>query len=61
MSFHQANGASITEYDGWLLPRHFGNIIAEYESIRAGVGFLDLSNRAVLEFTAPIVSLTCRD
>ena len=51
MSFHQANGAAITEHDGWLLPRHFGNVTAEYESIRGGVGFLDLSNRAVLEFT----------
>jgi glycine cleavage system T protein len=51
MSFHQANGASITEHDGWLLPRHFGNPTAEYESIRRAVGFLDISNRAVLEFT----------
>ena len=51
ISFHQANGAAITEHDGWLLPRHFGNVTAEYESIRRAVGFLDLSNRAVLEFT----------
>jgi glycine cleavage system T protein len=51
ISFHQANGAVVTEYDGWLLPRHFGNVTAEYESIRCAVGFLDLSNRAVLEFT----------
>jgi glycine cleavage system T protein len=51
MSFHQATGASITEHDGWLLPRHFGDPTAEYESIRRAVGFLDISNRAVLEFT----------
>jgi folate-binding protein YgfZ len=51
ITFHQANGAAITEHDGWLLPRHFGNVTAEYESIRRAVGFLDLSNRAVLEFT----------
>jgi glycine cleavage system T protein len=51
MSFHQANGAVMTEFDGWLLPRDFGDVTAEYESIRRAVGFLDLSNRAVLEFT----------
>ena len=51
ITFHQANGAAVTEYDGWLLPRHFGDPTTEYESIRRAVGFLDLSNRAVLEFT----------
>ena len=51
LSFHQANGAVVTEYDGWLLPRHFGNPTAEYQSVRRSVGFLDLCNRALLEFT----------
>ena len=51
MSFHQANGAVLAEYDGWRLPRHFGHPTAEYESIRRAAGLLDFSNRAILEFT----------
>ena len=51
MNFHQANGAIIGEDQGWQLPRNFGDATAEYQSIRRAVGFLDLSNRAVLEFT----------
>jgi folate-binding protein YgfZ len=51
LSFHQANGAVVTEYDGWLLPRHFGDPTAEYQSIRHRIGFLDLCDRALLEFT----------
>jgi folate-binding protein YgfZ len=51
MSFHQASGAVLADYDGWRLPRHFGNPTAEYESIRRAVGLLDFSNRAILEFT----------
>ena len=51
LSFHQANGAVVTEYDGWLLPQHFGDPTAEYQTIRRGVGFLDFCDRALLEFT----------
>lgn len=51
MSFHQVSGAVLAEYDGWRLPRHFGNPAEEYASIRRAVGLLDFSNRAVLEFT----------
>ena len=50
-SLHQANGATLAQYDGWSLPRHFGDPQEEYQSIRHAVGMLDLSNRAVLEFS----------
>src|SRR5919107_3134663 len=50
-SLHQANGATLAEYDGWSLPRHFGDPQEEYQAIRHSVGLLDLSNRAVLEFS----------
>lgn len=51
VSVHHANGAILTEYDGWSLPRHFGNPHEEYLSVRRAVGLLDFSNRAIFEFT----------
>jgi folate-binding protein YgfZ len=48
---HHANGAILGEYDGWSLPRHFGEPHEEYCAVRRAVGILDRSNRAVLEFT----------
>ena len=51
VSIHHANGAILGEYDGWSLPRQFGEPHEEYYAVRRAVGILDLSNRAVLEFT----------
>ena len=51
VSVHQANGATLAEYDGWSVPRHFGDPREEYLSVRRAAGLLDFSNRAVLEFT----------
>ena len=51
VSVHHANGAILAEYDGWSLPRHFGNPHEEYLSVCRAVGLLDFSNRAVFEVT----------
>ena len=51
IGIHHANGAILGEYDGWSLPRHFGEPHEEYCAVRRAVGILDRSNRAVLEFT----------
>lgn len=51
--FHRSNGAVFTEQDGWLLPVHFGNAAAEYECVRGTAGLIDLSHRALLQFTGP--------
>ena len=51
--FHKSNGALFAERDGWLQPVHFGNLAAEYESVRGTVGLLDLSHRCLLQFTGP--------
>ncbi len=51
--FHRSNGAVFTERDGWLLPVHFGDAAAEYESVRRAVGLYDLSHRGLLQFTGP--------
>jgi folate-binding protein YgfZ len=51
--FHRSNGAVFTERDGWLLPVHFGNVAAEYQSVRNAVGLIDFSHRGLLQFTGP--------
>jgi len=51
--FHRTNGAVFTERDGWLLPVHFGNAAAEYQSVRSAAGLFDLSHRGLLQFTGP--------
>jgi glycine cleavage system T protein len=48
---HHSNGAVLAEYEGWSLPRHFGDPRQEYLSVRRAAGLLDFSNRAVVEFT----------
>ncbi|MDP2606476.1 MAG: aminomethyltransferase family protein [Deltaproteobacteria bacterium] len=51
--FHRSNGAVFTERDSWLLPVHFGDVAAEYETVRRAVGLFDLSHRGLLQFTGP--------
>jgi glycine cleavage system T protein len=53
MAFHKANGAVFNDYDGWLLPIHFGDSSAEYEAVRCAIGLMDLSHRGLLQFTGP--------
>ena len=51
VGIHHANGAILGEYDGWSLPRNFGEPHEEYCAVRRAAGIMDRSNRAVLEFT----------
>ncbi len=48
---HRRSGAILVEKDGWLLPDHFGDPSAEYESVRSAAGIFDFSHRALLQFT----------
>ena len=50
---HRSNGAVLGEYDGWLLPEHFGDPAAEYHAVRSAVGLIDLPHRGLLQFTGP--------
>jgi folate-binding protein YgfZ len=50
---HRRKGAVFVEQDGWLLPDHFGDFAAEYQSVRAAAGLFDLSHRALLQFAGP--------
>jgi aminomethyltransferase len=51
--FHKDNGAIFAERDGWLLPTHFGNPAAEYTAARSTCGFIDLSQRGLLQLSGP--------
>ncbi|HEX7231338.1 MAG TPA: aminomethyltransferase family protein [Candidatus Binatia bacterium] len=51
--FHRENGAVFAEYEGWLLPQHFGDAAAEYQLLRSAAGLIDLPQRALLQFTGP--------
>lgn len=53
IEFHRANGAKMTEENGWILPSHFGAPLEEYQAARSGVGILDLCDHAVLQLTGP--------
>src|SRR3954462_14130265 len=53
LTLHKANNAVLAHFDGWLLPSMFDDPASEYQSVRSGVGLLDLSNRAVLEISGP--------
>ena len=51
--FHKGNGAAFAEFDGWSLPKNFGDVEAEYHAVRTAVGLLDFSNRGLLQLTGP--------
>src|SRR5581483_9608128 len=49
--FHRANGAVFT--GSFALPAHFGDPASEYAAARDAAGLIDLSDRALLQFTGP--------
>ncbi|MBM4262017.1 MAG: aminomethyl transferase family protein [Deltaproteobacteria bacterium] len=51
--WHNRHGVTWQERDSWLLPDHFGNPEEEYRAVRNAVGLIDLSQRAMLQFTGP--------
>lgn len=50
---HQAQGARLTEYQGWELPDQFTDPVKEYQAVRASVGVLDVSYRATFRLSGP--------
>ena len=43
---HVKSGAAMSEYDGWLLPEHYGDPEAEYRAYREGLAVFDVSSRS---------------
>lgn len=50
---HNRHGAVWTERDGWLLAKHYGSPEKEYHVAREEAGLMDLSHRAMLQFSGP--------
>lgn len=48
---HQALGATFTTAGEWELPQHFGDLHAEYQALRHGVGLCDVSHRGLVRVT----------
>ena len=48
---HQALGATFTTTAEWEMPQHFGDLQAEYQALRHGVGLCDLSHRGLVRIT----------
>jgi glycine cleavage system T protein len=45
---HPACGAAWTVEDGWRLPAHYGDSVAEHQAVRSGAGLIDSSARVLL-------------
>jgi aminomethyltransferase len=48
---HQALGATFTTVADWHMPEYFGDVQAEYQALRHGVGLCDLSHRGLVRVT----------
>ena len=53
LEFHRSHGGVFAECEGWLLPQHFGDSGAEYETVRAHVGLVELPQRGFIALTGP--------
>jgi aminomethyltransferase len=50
---HQALGARIVEFGGWLMPVQYGGILEEHRAVRARAGLFDLSHMGELFVEGP--------
>lgn len=50
---HRQLGATMTDFGGWLMPLHYGSVVAEHRAVREDVGAFDLSHLGTLSVTGP--------
>jgi aminomethyltransferase len=50
---HEALGASLTDFAGWLMPLRYGSETAEHNGVRTAAGIFDLSHMGELAVTGP--------
>ena len=48
---HEALGATMTDFAGWLMPLRYGSETAEHNAVRRGAGLFDLSHMGELLIT----------
>lgn len=49
--WHEANGASFTEFGGWEMPVEFGSIREEHAAVRGEAGIFDVSHMGEIRVT----------
>lgn len=50
---HQALGATMTPFAGWLMPLRYAGDLAEHQAVRAAAGLFDLSHMGELHVDGP--------
>ncbi len=50
---HEALGASLTEFGGWLMPLRYGSDIAEHNAVRSRAGLFDISHMGQIRVVGP--------
>ncbi|MCX8956927.1 glycine cleavage system aminomethyltransferase GcvT [Erwinia psidii] len=46
---HQANGARIVDFHGWMMPLHYGSQIDEHHAVRTDAGMFDVSHMTIVD------------
>ncbi len=50
---HEALGATMTGFAGWVMPLHYGSQLAEHRAVRDGAGLFDLSHMGTVWVEGP--------
>ncbi|MFI7416931.1 glycine cleavage system aminomethyltransferase GcvT [Nonomuraea sp. NPDC049684] len=50
---HEALGATLTDFAGWLMPLRYGSESAEHKAVREAAGLFDLSHMGEIFLTGP--------
>ncbi|HRZ87010.1 MAG TPA: glycine cleavage system aminomethyltransferase GcvT [bacterium] len=57
---HVQSGASIVDFNGWLMPIQYEGIIAEHNAVRKSVGIFDICHMGVIEVNGPDALRFCQ-
>ena len=48
---HQACGARMVDFHGWLMPLHYGSQLDEHHAVRSAAGMFDVSHMTIVDLT----------
>ncbi|WP_191922387.1 glycine cleavage system aminomethyltransferase GcvT [Pantoea agglomerans] len=50
---HQACGARMVDFHGWMMPLHYGSQMDEHHVVRTDAGMFDVSHMTIVDLTGP--------
>lgn len=50
---HQACGARLVDFHGWMMPLHYGSQIEEHLAVRHSAGMFDVSHMTIIDLKGP--------